>query len=159
MRINSNLLLLFAFLSIQIVLGQELSESELIGKWEFINLQDEKGNVLVEIPIRVLGKESIEKVNRDNYIFNSNMSYKSYNPLNVSNGTWFFDKEKEEINLELIISPDNPAWEYLKKIVEKRKDGKYYQKPVKKRILFFEKDSMVIADRLNYVLIYKRKHL
>ncbi|MGX1928146.1 hypothetical protein [Flagellimonas sp. 2504JD4-2] len=137
--------------------GQELKEEDLFGEWEFIHLQDEQGKKLTEIPITVMGKKAKEKINRDNYIFKSNMKYKSYNPLNVSNGTWFFDQRKGEINLELIISPDNVAWKYLKKIVTKRKDGKYYQKPVQKRILFFEKDSMVIADRNNYVLIYKKK--
>ena len=48
------------------------------------------------------------------------MEYKSYNPLNVSNGTWFFDKKRNDINLELIISPNDNAWEYLKKKCNKK---------------------------------------
>jgi len=69
------------------------------------------------------------------------------------------DKKTNEINLELRIEPDSPYLPFLKKakIVTKRKDGFYYQKAVKKRILKFGTESMIIADREKYVLIYERK--
>lgn len=150
--------MILSFLIFQSGISQNISDSDLIGEWNFIELQDENGKKQTKIPLIRFGKNrGVEKVNRDSYMFNQDKTYKSFNPLNVSTGTWFFDKKKNEINLELIISPDNVAWEYLKKIVKKRKDGKYYQTPVQQRILYFEKDSMVIADRLNYILIYKRK--
>ena len=79
--------------------------------------------------------------------------------MNTSYGSWFLDKETNEINLELRIEPESPYLPSLKKakIVTKREDGFYYQKAVKKKILIFGTDSMTIADREKYVLIYKRK--
>lgn len=141
-------------------ISQELTENDLIGEWSFIKLQDENGVKQTEIPLTRFGRDmGIEKVNRDSYIFNDDGTYKSFNPLNTSYGTWFLDKRTNEINLELRIEPNSPYLPSLKKakIVTKRKDGFYYQKAVKKRILLFENDSMTIADREKYVLIYERK--
>ncbi|WBL26762.1 hypothetical protein [Zunongwangia sp. HGR-M22] len=141
-------------------ISQEITESDLLGEWTFIELQDENGDKQTKIPLTRFGRDmGIENVNRDSYIFNDDGTYKSFNPLNISYGTWFLDKETNEINLELRIEPESPYLPSLKKakIVTKRKDGFYYQKPVKKRILIFEIDSMTIADREKYVLIYERK--
>ncbi len=62
--------------------------------------------------------------------------------------------------MELKIAPDDKYIEIAKKLktVKNRKDGFYYQKPVKKKILYFSKDSIVIADRLKYVLIYSNEN-
>jgi len=152
-KILFTLTLLFSGL----IYSQKNSKSDLIGEWSFIHLQDENGIKHTEIPIRFKGKEAVEKINRDSYNFNENGEYVSTNPLNTSKGKWFYDEEKKQINLKLKISPDHKYWESLKKIVKKEKDGHYYQKPVQKQILYLKKDSMVIADNLRYVLIYKRK--
>ncbi|QNK78239.1 hypothetical protein [Winogradskyella undariae] len=144
----------------QIGISQEIAESDLIGEWTFIELQDENGEKQTKIPLTRFGRDmGIEKVNRDSYIFNDDGTYKSFNPLNISYGTWFLDKETNELNLELRIEPESPYLPSLKKagIVTKREDGFYYQKAVKKRILIFGTDSMTIADREEYVLIYNRK--
>ncbi|WP_147448383.1 hypothetical protein [Dokdonia sinensis] len=144
----------------EVGISQEVAESDLIGEWTFIELQDENGEKQTKIPLTRFGRDmGIEKVNRDSYIFNDDGTYKSFNPLNTSYGTWFLDKKTNEINLELRIEPDSPYLPSLKKakIVTKRKDGFYYQKAVKKRILIFGTDSMTIADREKYVLIYERK--
>ena len=151
---------LLIILKFQIGFSQKITESDLIGEWTFIELQDENGEKQTKIPLTRFGRDTvIENVNRDSYIFNKDGTYKSFNPLNTSFGTWFFDKEKNEINLELQIEPDSPYLSYLKKagIVTKRKDGFYYQKPVQKKILIYSNESMTIADREKYVLIYKRK--
>ena len=147
-------------LTFQIGISQEITESDLIGEWSFIELQDENGEKQTKIPLSRFGRDmGMEKVNRDSYIFNGDGTYKSFNPLNTSYGTWFLDKNTNEINLELRIEPDSPYLPSLKKakIVTKREDGFYYQKAVKKRILIFGTDSMTIADREEYILIYKRK--
>ena len=147
-------------LNFQIGISQEVSESDLIGEWTFIELQDENGEKQTKIPLIRFGRDmGIEKVNRDSYIFMEDGTYKSFNPLNISYGTWFLDKETKEINLELRIEPESPYLPSLKKvkIVTKRKDGFYYQKPVKKKILTYSSDSMIVADRENYILIYERK--
>ncbi|NAS29989.1 hypothetical protein GTQ40_03300 [Flavobacteriaceae bacterium R38] len=151
---------ILTFLIFHIGISQEIVESDLIGEWTFIELQDEKGEKQTNIPLTRFGQEmGIEKVNRDNYIFNDNGTYKSFNRLNVSYGTWSLNKKTNEINLELRIEPTSPYLPSLKKakIVTKRNDGFYYQKAIKKRILIFGTDSMTIADRKKYVLIYKRK--
>lgn len=144
----------------QIGISQEIAESDLIGEWTFIELQDENGEKQTRIPLTRFGRDmGIENVNRDSYVFNDDGTYKSFNPLNTSYGTWFLDNKTNEINLELRIEPDSPYLPSLKKakIVTKRKDGFYYQKAVKKRILKFGTESMIIADREKYVLIYERK--
>jgi len=144
----------------QVGISQNLTEFDLIGEWEFIELQDENGEKQTKIPLIRFGRDmGIENVNRDSYIFNEDGTYKSYNPLNISVGTWYFDESTNEINLELRIDPDSPYLKYGKKAnnVKKRKDGFYYQSPVKKKILIYSGDSMTIADREKYVLIYKRK--
>ena len=144
----------------QVGISQNLTESDLIGEWEFIELQDENGEKQTKIPLIRFGRDmGIESVNRDNYVLKEDGTYKSYNPLNISVGTWYFDKSTNEINLELRIDPDSPYLKYGKKVnnVKKRKDGFYYQSPVKKKILIYSDDSMTIADREKYVLIYKRK--
>ena len=141
-------------------LSQNLKESDLVGEWEFIELQDENGDKQTKIPLIRFGRDmGIENVNRDSYIFKEDGTYKSFNPLNVSVGTWYFDKKTKEINLELQIAPDHKFLPSLKKakIVKKRKDGFYYQKPVIRKILMYSDDAMTIADREKYVLIYKRK--
>ncbi|EAQ38368.2 hypothetical protein MED134_03614 [Dokdonia sp. MED134] len=140
--------------------SQNLTEDDLIGEWEFIELQDENGDKQTKIPLIRFGRDmGIENVNRDSYIFKEDGTYKSFNPLNVSVGTWYFDKKTKEINLELQIAPDHKFLPSLKKakIVKKRKDGFYYQKPVIRKILMYSDDAMTIADREKYVLIYKRK--
>lgn len=157
---RQTIFLILSLLIFQVGISQNLTESDLIGEWEFIELQDENGIKQTKIPLSRWGKEGmVENVNRDNYIFNEDGTYKSFNPLNTSYGTWFFDNQTKEINLELRIKPDSPYLPSLKKskIVEKRKDGFYYQKPVKKKILIFSNESMTIADREKYILIYKRK--
>ena len=144
----------------QIGISQEIAESDLIGEWTFIELQDENGEKQTRIPLTRFGRDmGIENVNRDSYVLNDDGTYKSFNPLNTSYGTWFLDNKTNEINLELRIEPDSPYLPSLKKakIVTKRKDGFYYQKAVKKRILKFGTESMIIADREKYVLIYEKK--
>lgn len=141
-------------------LSQNLKESDLVGEWEFIELQDENGDKQTKIPLIRFGRDmGIENVNRDSYIFKEDGTYKSFNPLNVSVGTWYFDKKTKEINLELQIAPDHKFLPSLKKakLVKKRKDGFYYQKPVIRKILMYSDDAMTIADREKYVLIYRRK--
>ncbi|MFC4691623.1 hypothetical protein ACFO5T_14400 [Dokdonia genika] len=140
--------------------SQNLTEDDLIGEWEFIELQDENGDKQTKIPLIRFGRDmGIENVNRDSYIFKEDGTYKSFNPLNVSVGTWYFDKKTKEINLELQIAPDHKFLPSLKKakLVKKRKDGFYYQKPVIRKILMYSDDAMTIADREKYVLIYRRK--
>ena len=151
---------ILTLLIFQIGISQEVTESDLIGEWTFIELQDENGEKQTKIPLTRFGRDKgIEKVNRDSYIFNDDGTYKSFNPLNTSYGTWFLDKKTNEINLELRIEPDSPYLPSLKKakIVTKREDGFYYQKAVKIKILIFGTDAMTIADREKYVLIYERK--
>ncbi len=157
---RQTLFILLTFLIYQIGISQNVTESDLIGEWEFIELQDENGNKQTKIPLIRFGQDrGIENVNRDSYVFNEDGTYKSFNPLNISFGTWYFDESTNEINLELRIDPDSPYLKYGKMVnnVKKRKDGFYYQSPVKEKILIYEKDSMTIADREKYVLIYKRK--
>ncbi|MFD2825275.1 hypothetical protein ACFSYG_02230 [Leeuwenhoekiella polynyae] len=125
-----------------------------------IELQDENGDKKTKIPLTRFGRDmGIENVNRASYILNDAGTYKSFNPLNTAYGTWFLDKKTNDINLELRIEAESPYLPSLKKakIVIKRKDGFYYQKPVKKRILIMGTDSMTIAEREKYVLIYERK--
>jgi hypothetical protein len=151
---------ILSFLIIQIGISQNLTESDLIGEWDFIELQDEDGLKQTQIPLNRWGKDGmVENVNRDSYVFNEDGTYKSFNPLNTSYGTWFFNSQTKEINLELRIEPNSPYLPSLKKaqIVKKREDGFFYQKPVKKKILIFSNGSMTIADREEYVLIYNRK--
>jgi hypothetical protein len=157
---KQTIFLILSFLIFQVGISQNLTESDLIGEWEFIELQDENGEKQTKIPLIRFGRDmGIESVNRDNYVFKEDGTYKSYNPLNISVGTWYFDESTNEINLELRIDPDSPYLKYGKKVnnVKKRKDGFYYQSPVKKKILIYSDDSMTIADREKYVLIYKRK--
>jgi hypothetical protein len=153
-------ILVLSILIYQIGFTQKLVEPDLIGEWEFIELQDVNGSKQTEIPLGRFGQNrGVEKVNRDSYIFKNDGTYESYNPLNISTGTWYLDKATNEINLELRIDPNSPYLKYGKMVnnVKKRKDGFYYQSPVKKKILVYSSNAMTIADREEYVLIYKRK--
>lgn len=126
---------------------------------DFYRTTGRKWREKTKIPLVRFGRDmGIENVNRDSYIFNEDGTYKSFNPLNTSYGTWYLDEQTGEIKLKLKIEPNSPYLPSLKKakIVKKRKDGNYYQKPVKKKLNFSTND-MTIADRENYVLIYKRK--
>ena len=139
-------------------LAQELTGKNLIGEWKFIELQDKDGKKQTRIPLNRWQKNLIEKVNRDSYIFHENGKYTSINPLKSSIGNWYFDESTNEINLELRIDPQDPAIESLKKhkLIKKREDGFYYQEAVKKLVLNYSKNSMVIKDRDEYILIYLR---
>ena|SRR5690554_4416596 len=151
-------IIIYVFFS-HTMFSQNITESDLIGEWKFIELQDENGIKKTEIPFNRWGTQTIETVNRDSYIFYENGEYKSYNPLNVSTGTWFFNKKTNEINFELRFNPDDPYLPQLKEvgIVSKRDDGFYYQKPIKIRILKYSENEIIIADREQYVLIYIKK--
>ena len=61
--------------------------------------------------------------------------------------------------MELRIDPDSPYLKYGKMVnnVKKRKDGYYYQSPKKIAVTSFTENSMILADREKYVLIYSRK--
>ncbi|MGS2765140.1 hypothetical protein [Sinomicrobium sp. M5D2P9] len=144
---------------IQMLSAQDISGADLYGTWIFVELHDENGIKQTKIPIPKFGKDAVEKVNRDSYDFKENGEYVSWNPHRTSSGTWFFDTKSRQINLELRISPDDKFLPHLKKagIVTPSVDGFYYQKPVKKQVLFFSKDSMTIADRDKYYLVYKRE--
>lgn len=154
-----NRILIFFCLINRLIFSQSINETEIIGKWQFIELQDDKGVKHSKIPLSNWGGNHVENVNRDSYFFKTDGNYESTNPLNFDTGTWFFDADSHTINLELRVSPNDKILPDLKRvnIVQKREDGFYYQKPVKKRILFFSKDSMVIADRDRYRLIYLRE--
>jgi hypothetical protein len=138
-------------------MGQNPDASQLIGEWKFIELQDEQGRVRKEIPIKKFGAGAMEAVNRDSYIFNADSTYIASNPYNTSFGKWHFDSTTHEINLELMVDETNIAFEALlaRNMLRLGSDGKYYQKPVKKRIVKFAPTEMVLADRENYVLIYR----
>ena len=117
--------------------SQDLTKIDIVGEWQFIELQDENGVKQTKIPLNRWQKDAVEKVNRDSYVF---------------------DSSTNEINLELRIDSEDPALESLKKhnLVTKRQDGSYYQKAVKKLILDCSEQTMKIKDREEYVLIYKR---
>ena len=153
------IIIIITFVVFKTSFSQEVTELDLIGEWEFIELQDENGEKHTKIPLSKFEKGAIENINRDNYIFKESKEYISRNPLNTSTGFWSLDSQKRRINLELRISPEDEFLPSLKKakVVKKREDGFYYQKPIKKQILFFSKDSMTIADRSNFYLIYKKK--
>ena len=148
---------IFLSLLINVCMGQNPDASLLIGEWKFIELQDEQGRVRTEIPIKKFGAGAMEAVNRDSYIFNADSTYVASNPYTNSFGRWFLDSTTHEINLELIVDQNNIAFEALntRNMLKLGRDGKYYHKPVKKRILKFNPTEMVLADRENYVLIYK----
>jgi len=149
---------LLCFFIFQNCLSQELKESDIVGEWEFIELQDKNGKKQTKIPLNRWQKDAVEKVNRDSYVFYENGEYISTNPLKSSSGIWYFDKSSNEINLELRIDPKDPALDSLKKhnLIKKRKDGFYYQEAVKKIILDYSEQTMIIKDREEYVLLYKR---
>ena len=99
-------------------LSQNLKESDLVGEWEFIELQDENGDKQTKIPLIRFGRDmGIENVNRDSYIFKEDGTYKSFNPLNVSVGTWYFDKKTKDLvknetgtslcQTTVLVSPDS----------------------------------------------------
>ena len=76
---------ILTLLIFQIGISQEVTESDLIGEWTFIELQDENGEKQTKIPLTRFGRDmGIENVNRDSYIFNDDGTYKSFNPLNTS---------------------------------------------------------------------------
>tara|TARA_R110000796_G_scaffold67144_7_gene154104 strand:- start:49 stop:534 length:486 start_codon:yes stop_codon:yes gene_type:complete len=138
--------------------SQDLTKIDIVGEWQFIELQDENGVKQTKIPLNRWQKDAVEKVNRDSYVFHEDGKYTAKNILQSSDGTWYFDSSTNEINLELRIDSEDPALESLKKhnLVTKRQDGSYYQKAVKKLILDCSEQTMKIKDREEYVLIYKR---
>ena len=146
------------FLFPSIVGAQGLSTKAMLGEWTFIEQQDENGVKQTEIPITKFGKEAVEHVNRDSYVFKEDGEYISYNRFKTSGGTWFYDSTSQEINLELRISPDDPNLDLLKSrnLVTKRDDGFYYQTPIKKKILSITDQSMIMADREKYKLLYSK---
>jgi len=82
---RQTIFLILSLLIFQVGISQNLTESDLIGEWEFIELQDENGEKQTKIPLIRFGRDmGIEDVNRDSYVFNENGTYKSFNPLNVS---------------------------------------------------------------------------
>ena len=61
---------LLIILKFQIGFSQKITESDLIGEWTFIELQDENGEKQTKIPLTRFGRDTvIENVNRDSYIF------------------------------------------------------------------------------------------
>ncbi|WP_298346224.1 hypothetical protein [uncultured Algibacter sp.] len=91
---RQTIFLILSLLIFQVGISQNLTESDLIGEWEFIELQDENGEKQTKIPLIRFGRDmGIENVNRDSYVFNNGGTYKSFNPLNVSYGTWYLDKK------------------------------------------------------------------
>ena len=153
------LILTLTILSFQISIAQKITKSDLVGEWTFIELQDQNGEKKTSIPLYRSGRDmGVEKVNRDSYILNEDGTYISFNPLDTSYGTWYIDKKTNELNLEMRIDPDFQFLSFMikEKVVKKRRDGHYYQEPVKKKILKFSQNAMIIADRAKYVLVYQR---
>ena len=144
-----------------ILFSQKIKKDDLVGEWTFIELQNDSGEKVTEIKglKKKTGFNGVEKVNRDSYVLNNDGSYQSFNPLNESVGTWYFDEKNKAIRLELRIAPNDKYIEIAKKMktVKKRKDGFYYQKPTTEKILYFSKDSIVMDDYVGYHRIYTRK--
>lgn len=144
------------------LLAQDIKISDLDGEWLFIEMQDEKGNNVTELPMpqleKITGEKAIEKINRPNIILKEDGGYeKRFTDEKADTGFWEFDKESNELSFTLRISPDSPYLKYLKNIITKRSDGFYYQKPIFEKIVKFEKNIMFIADYVGYYSIYKRK--
>jgi hypothetical protein len=155
--------IVFLFLfSVKMLFAQQLEKTQLYGNWKFIELQDNKGSKITELPIQGMGKDApisgVEKINRPNILLKDNGEYEQkFTEKNIDFGFWDFNAQSNELSFELRISPDSPYLRYFKGI-EKRKDGFYYQKPIKNKVLLFESNKMIITDdRLGYVRIYQKE--
>ena len=138
--------------------AQPSDASQLFGEWKFIELRDDKGRAKAIIPIKKFGKHATEIVNRDSYILNADSTYTAYNPYKTSYGKWYFKPTVDEICFELRVDSSDAVFPEIKArgLVEKRKDGHYYQKAIPREILEFKDNEMIIADREYYVLLYRR---
>jgi hypothetical protein len=138
--------------------GQNIEISQLYGKWNFIELQDAKGNIVTELPVNIKGAEGVEKINRPDILLKNNGEYEQkFTEENTDYGLWSFDKKTNELHFELRISPDDPLLNYLKKISKKRKDGFYYQQAIKDEILYFDGNKMILSDHEGYIRIYLKE--
>ncbi len=144
--------------------AQNIEKNELFGNWIFVELQNDKGEKITEIPVSKLEKElgiKVEKVNRPDILLKENGEYEQkFTETNTDTGFWKLISKTNELNFELRISPNDKLLKYLKqvKIVRKSEDGFYYQNPIKDKILFYKKDSLVLSDdKPEYYRIYKRK--
>jgi hypothetical protein len=155
-------LILLLLFNVEFSFAQNIEISQLYGRWNFIELQDEKGTKINELPMPGMEKRTgfgaVEKINRPDILLKNNGEYEQkFTEENTDMGFWSFNKKTNELNFELRISPDDPLLEYLKKISKKRKDGFYYQQAIKDKILFFEGNKMIIADYVGYFRIYEKE--
>jgi len=126
--------------------------------WRFIELQDENGIKHTEIPMYFQEEETVEIINRSDYVFLKNGDYKYSNKYALGGGKWSFNKQNSTIELSLRILTDDPSFETLLDydVITKAEDGYYYQEPTFLRIESFKADQLVIADKYLYVLIYRK---
>ena len=149
---------LFFIILVNAAISQSLDFDHLVGSWEFIELQDKVGVAHKEIPLKMPGKRAVEFVVRYDYIFNSDSTYSGFNSFETIQGLWFFDKTKNALNLESMISTDRSDFTMMKKqkLVIMHRDGYYYRKVKPIRVLKFDGTNMILEDRDGYVLVYKR---
>lgn len=149
---------LFILLSTFSYSQQDFSKEDFIGTWKFIELQDEKGIKHTEIPMYFQGQETVEVINRSDYIFFKNGDYKYSNKYASGGGKWYINKQNKSIELSLRILTDDPAFQTLLDyhVITKAKDGYYYQEPTVLRIESFKAKQLVIADNYPYVLVYRK---
>ena len=145
----------------------EKIESQLIGKWNFINMIDSTGTIIKEKKfklspeMKMMGLNGIEIIKRPDLLLQENGEYINYwSEKKSESGFWEFDENFSVILLKMRISPNDPHIKSLKKyraISKKSNDGFYYQKPIKREIHFMKNDSLVINESVGYYLVYKRE--
>jgi len=136
----------------------KISQDDLIGSWKFIELQDENGVIHTEILSSFQGQETIEVINRNDYIFFKNGDYKYSNKYSYGGGKWTINEHNNTIDLSLRILTNNADFQTLLDYgaITKAIDGYYYQQPTTLRIESYTNNQLIIADNYPYVSVYKK---
>lgn len=128
---------------------------ELIGKWQFIEMLDEKGVHVDTIPSPT-GKLI---VNEPQYVFNEDGSYSArFTETSSNTGTWTYNNKHKEVILKLYWKkPYTEIDRYIATLgyAKQDKSGDYFDL-IPKKIIELTSNKMIISDKENHQIIYKK---
>lgn len=128
---------------------------ELIGTWEFVELLDSKGQHIDTLK----EKDGYSVPKGPTLIFNKDNTYSSqYTSSNIDNGTWSYDKEKNEVVLKLYWKkPYDDMAKYIMTLgyAKKDKNGDYYDL-IPRKVVELSSDKLVLLEKENRSRVFRK---
>ncbi|MCD6068924.1 MAG: hypothetical protein K0S33_3750 [Bacteroidetes bacterium] len=157
MKIITVLLALFALstLSFEFAASTKSDPKNLIGTWDFVELLDSNNKHIDTL----WDAQGFMVATGPEMTFKKDSTYSfKYTKVDSSNGTWIFDKRRNEIVLKLYWKkPYDEIAQYIMTLGQSKQDanGDYYDL-IPEKIIELTSKKLVILEKENRQMIYKK---